>query len=62
MRNPDDLLSAEEAAAIIGCTPRHVRRRVKAGTLPGKVIGGAYVIERADAESAAGFVVPEAAS
>lgn len=49
---PDDLLSAEEAAPIRGCTPRHLRRLAKAGVVPARVLGnGSYVFVRSDVEN-----------
>ena len=53
MESPADLLSAEEAAHILGVTARHVRRLVAAGTLPGAIVSGSYVIRRADLDAVA---------
>lgn len=53
MPNSDDLLSVAEAAALLGVSPRQVRRRALAGTLPGRKLGAgtaSYVFRRRDVE------------
>jgi excisionase family DNA binding protein len=35
--SPNDLLTVEEAAALLRCSTKHVRRQIKGGTMPGLV-------------------------
>lgn len=47
-----DLISVEEAAAILGCTDTYVRKMVRLGKLKGKVLTQrSYVISLADAKA-----------
>jgi excisionase family DNA binding protein len=45
---PDRLLSATEAAARLGISPRRVQALVKAGRLPAQRIGRTLAIREAD--------------
>lgn len=54
MPSPDDLLTVEQAAEILSLSPRAVRHRALAGTIPAtKLPGrtGSYVFRRADVEA-----------
>ena len=42
------LLTPDQAAVLMGCTPRAVRYRLKAGALRGKKRGGRWALRRAD--------------
>lgn len=46
----DDLLSAEEAAALFpgGVTAQHVRGLARAGKLPARMVGRSWVFRRGD--------------
>lgn len=56
-----DPISVEEAAVILRISPRAVRHRIKAGSIPAQKIGGgqtsAYVLNRSDVEAAAGAAI-----
>ena len=41
-----DLLSSEEAAAVLGCSPSNVRDLLRRGVLPGHRTGGRWLLER----------------
>lgn len=43
---PVILLSAAEAAAVMGCTPRWVRHLAQAGRVPARRVGRTWLIER----------------
>lgn len=48
---PDDLLSASQAADLMGLSLREVQRLCKEGILSALNVGGRYVIKVRDAES-----------
>ncbi len=48
---PEHYITTAEAAKIIGCTQRHVRRLVASGKLIFKQIGIGYLILRSSAEA-----------
>ena len=50
MCNCDDLLSAPEAAAMLGLTPHGLTARCRNGTLPGIRVGGITIYRRSDIE------------
>jgi len=41
-----DLLTADEAADLLGCTPNNVRDLARRGALPGHRTGGRWLLER----------------
>ncbi|WP_155726758.1 helix-turn-helix domain-containing protein [Mycobacterium avium] len=48
-QSENDLIGADEAAEILGCTPRTVQRQ--GTTLSGQQIGGTWVFDRATIEA-----------
>lgn len=44
---PDDLITAKEAAGIMGCSATNVRQRCNRETLPGIQLGGRWHLSRA---------------
>jgi excisionase family DNA binding protein len=46
-------VSAAEAAAIWGCSPEAIRKAVRAGRLPGRCVGGRWLIPEAAVREAA---------
>jgi len=49
-----DLLTADEAADLLGCTPNNVRDLARRGALPGHRTGGRWLLERDAVELRAG--------
>lgn len=49
--NPDELLTTEEAARILGKSVQVVRQHARKGNLPGKMIGRDWVFRRGDVEA-----------
>ena len=43
-----DIVSVEEAAETLDLSGRQVRRLIAAGVLPAQLVGGSYIIRRAD--------------
>lgn len=51
MCNSGDLLSATEAAAMLGLSVHGLNSRRRAGTLPAVLVGGTHIYRRSDIES-----------
>ncbi len=49
-----DLLSTEEAANLLGCSPSNVRDLARRGALPGHRAGGRWLLEREGVQLRAG--------
>jgi excisionase family DNA binding protein len=49
-----DLLSSEEAADLLGCSPGNVRDLLRRGALPGHRTGGRWLLEREAVQLRAG--------
>jgi excisionase family DNA binding protein len=49
--NPSDLLTLQEAAAVVGCHYQTIYRRVRSGDIPALVAGGTYRIRRDDLDA-----------
>lgn len=47
----DDLIGTEDAALVLGVTGKSVRRWCEDGTLAAKLVGGAYVMRKADVDA-----------
>jgi len=48
MRESIDIISAREAAEIIGVTPRRIRQLIQSGIIAARRIGGGYTMQRRD--------------
>jgi excisionase family DNA binding protein len=48
MAHGDEIISVEQAAAVLGVTPRQVRNLIADGLLPAKKVGRDYIINRSD--------------
>jgi excisionase family DNA binding protein len=45
-----DPIGTADAAKLLGCSPRTVKRLALNGTIPATMVAGVYVFERADIE------------
>jgi excisionase family DNA binding protein len=47
-RDKPEIISVSEAASSLGVSSRQVRNLIQAGTLSAQMVGGSYMIRRAD--------------